>query len=101
MPMEVNSLRWVGAPRSKLKEINPTYSQKIFEVCVICGSKQLKPLTIHIGNRFGIIGYDDVVFDPLRRPASSDHFVNLIIDSVPEITAALRVEQNNRYGIQN
>ena len=28
MPTGVNNLRWVGEPRSKLGEINPTYSQK-------------------------------------------------------------------------
>ncbi len=72
-----------------------------FDDAGIFRSKQMKPLTIHIGNRFRIIGDDDIVFDPLRRPALSYHFVNLLVNPVPEITSALRVEQNNRHRVQN
>ena len=52
----------------------------------------LKPLAVNIGDRFRIIGDDDVVFNPGRCPALLNHFVNLCGDAGPEISIALGIE---------
>ena len=54
--------------------------------------EQLEPLPIDIRHCFRIIGNDDVIPYPGRRPALFDHFIDLFVNPVPVITGSLGVE---------
>lgn len=67
----------------------------------IQGSKELQTLAVNPGDGLRIVGDNDIVLDPFRRPAAFDHLIDLGLDPGPKIAAALGVEEDDRNRVQD